>query len=158
MIEPSLNLPLDIAAALEPLFAVLPFSMALASLKLPTPVYEETVIRVIADPAIVGNPPLIAGMWLYAGDIWKSHTVSQSIGDFTGSWWHGIMHRLEGDYYNSRYWMQKAAGHPLQIIRPDLEPIAFVDAVEKSNDANSLQLIDRQREEWKTLFEWCAIQ
>src|SRR4051812_40242009 len=47
---------------------------------------------------------LLAGLWLYFDWLDESHRVSQSIDTPTGSFWHAIMHRREGDFSNSKYW------------------------------------------------------
>lgn len=39
-----------------------------------------------------------------------SHTISQRIESAEGSYAHGMMHRREGDYWNSKYWMRRAQG------------------------------------------------
>lgn len=54
----------------------------------------------------------LAGLWLLAGELDLSHELSQSIETATGSYWHGIMHRREGDSWNSKYWYRRAARHP----------------------------------------------
>jgi hypothetical protein len=48
----------------------------------------------------------MSGLWLLAGDLDRSHTISQGIGSAEGSFWHGIMHRREGDFSNSKYWFR----------------------------------------------------
>ncbi len=62
-------------------------------------------------------PPLtscaISGLWLLAGELDRSHDISQILDSPTGSYWHGIMHRREGDFSNANYWMRRAAGHPV---------------------------------------------
>jgi hypothetical protein len=54
-----------------------------------------------------------AGLWLLAGDLDRSHQVSQSLETMDGSYWHGIMHRREGDFWNAKYWFRRAAKHPV---------------------------------------------
>jgi hypothetical protein len=54
-----------------------------------------------------------AGLWLLAGDLDKSHAVSQSIETPIGSYWHGIMHRREGDFWNANYWFRRVGKHPV---------------------------------------------
>lgn len=59
------------------------------------------------------SPPAMAGLWLLAGELDRSHDISQTLDSPTGSYWHGIMHRREGDFSNAKYWMRRAAGHPV---------------------------------------------
>lgn len=120
------------------------------------PKHTELVEQVLRDPALSGRDELAAALWLYVDDLDRSHTVSQSLTDPTGAFWHGIMHRREGDYSNSRYWMRRAATHPLITGDPRLDPVRLIDAVERSDSVQSADLVARQRSEWQTLFEWCA--
>jgi len=72
-----------------------------------------------------------------------SHEISQGIAGADASFVHGIMHRREPDYWNSKYWFRRAGKHPafreiasrvskLPASDPSVpwEPFAFVDAVE----------------------------
>ena len=43
----------------------------------------------------------------------ESHTLSQTISSAEGSYWHAIMHRLEPDYSNSKYWFNRVGTHPV---------------------------------------------
>jgi hypothetical protein len=49
-----------------------------------------------------------AALWLLAGDLEASHEISQTLGTPLGSFWHGVMHRREGDYSNAKYWFRRA--------------------------------------------------
>ncbi|PYI87002.1 MAG: hypothetical protein DME26_07660 [Verrucomicrobia bacterium] len=42
-----------------------------------------------------------------------SHTISQNIPGADGSFLHGIMHRREPDYGNSRYWFRQVGKHAI---------------------------------------------
>jgi len=53
----------------------------------------------------------VAALWLYHDYLDESHTISQSITTPTGSYWHGIMHRREGDFSNAKYWMRRVGSH-----------------------------------------------
>lgn len=54
-----------------------------------------------------------AGLHLWNESLDKSHTLSQDIYHPTGSYWHGIMHRMEGDYGNAKYWFDRVGTHPV---------------------------------------------
>lgn len=150
------SLSQNIAEACRPLFEALPLNNAMNLLVGSEPKHTEVVQQIIRTPEIAANPALIAGLWLYVDDLERSHVVGQSIEDATGSYWHGIMHRREGDFSNSHYWMRRAAGHPLLNINAEVDSIGLIDAVAKANGQNTPELIARQREEWQTLFAWCA--
>ncbi|RKN84206.1 hypothetical protein [Paenibacillus ginsengarvi] len=55
----------------------------------------------------------VAGLYLCNESLDASHTLSQNIETPAGSYWHGIMHRMEGDYWNSKYWMRRVGRHPI---------------------------------------------
>ncbi|NOU97959.1 hypothetical protein GC093_32740 [Paenibacillus sp. LMG 31456] len=52
-----------------------------------------------------------AGLHLLNESLDKSHELSQEIHNPTGSYWHGIMHRMEGDYSNAKYWFRQVGAH-----------------------------------------------
>lgn len=56
---------------------------------------------------------LLQALWLLAGDLERSHHLSQSDSTPEGSFWHGIMHRREGDYGNAKYWFHRVGPHPV---------------------------------------------
>ncbi len=153
-----LNLPENILESCKPLFDAHPLNHSMAHLKGSHPCHTALIEEILQRPALLSRPDLAAGLWLYVDNLEKSHTASQSLETSTGSFWHGIMHRREGDYSNSRYWFRKAADHPLLQKYPDLNPDEFVgkSAVARGEDIPSL--VELQRREWKLLFEWCAAQ
>jgi hypothetical protein len=78
---------------------------------------------------------VVSGLWLWHDYLDESHTISQSIETPTGSLWHGIMHRREGDFSNAKYWYRRCPGHPCYT-----SIAARVDTVVKSLDADKLLL------------------
>ncbi len=122
----------------------------------------------------------ISGLLLLHGFLDESHRISQGVGSATGSYWHGIMHRREGDFSNAKYWFRNTGKHP---IWPDLgakatklaqeslgnnapdflyeqavwDPFKFVDLCEASvHQGDSLEQLCReiQMSEWETLFRF----
>src|SRR3954462_10860641 len=56
---------------------------------------------------------MLAGLWLWHDWLDESHHISQSLASSTGSFWHAIMHRREGDFSNSKYWYARLQNHPV---------------------------------------------
>ncbi|MFO0816759.1 MAG: hypothetical protein U1A77_02380 [Pirellulales bacterium] len=54
----------------------------------------------------------LSGVWLLHNFLDESHSLSQDIHTASGSYWHGIMHRREPDFGNSKYWFRQAGDHP----------------------------------------------
>lgn len=155
-----MNLPVQTAAAMSPLFNVFPPEQAMAQLVVkdtPSRAVAEQVEAVLMDPAL-SRPVLQSAVWLYADDLDRSHVVSQGIDDSTGSFWHGIMHRREGDFPNSHYWFNKVGDHPAFARIGDYDPHEFVTAVESKYQSDPADLIAIQRREWEELFRWCSEQ
>ncbi len=53
----------------------------------------------------------LAGVWLLHDFLDESHSISQNIHTASGSFWHGVMHRREGDYSNAKYWFNRVGSH-----------------------------------------------
>lgn len=44
------------------------------------------------------------------GDWDASHNIAQSYNDSTANWLHAVLHKIEGDEWNSKYWYARTAG------------------------------------------------
>jgi hypothetical protein len=138
---------------------------------------------ILAAPAGSANEAqaLLAGLWLWHDWLDESHTISQAIETPTGSFWHAILHRREGDFSNAKYWYARCRHHPAlasvaaagrtvvdratdlrleRLVRGEWDPSAFVDVVEAIHDKPGDPLystaVALQRAEWKALFDHCA--
>lgn len=40
----------------------------------------------------------------------KSHKIAQDYSDVTANWIHAVLHKIEGDEWNSKYWYARTAG------------------------------------------------
>ena len=125
---------------------------------------------------------MMAGLWLWHDWPDESHTISQGLHGATGSFWHAIMHRREGDFSNAKYWYARCADHPVlpslnakasAILNPlpadksllrltgnGWNANAFVDFVERvhdrPNDPHHRLAVALQRLEWRVLFDHCT--
>jgi hypothetical protein len=122
----------------------------------------------------------VSGVWLLHDFLDESHTISQGIETASGSFWHAIMHRREGDFSNSKYWFRRVGPHPVldalgqrageicaargeeQVAKQLLsggawDAFAFVDLCQsavRQGDATEL-CRDIQQAEWELLFDHC---
>ena len=110
------------------------------------------------------HPECMAGLWLLAGHLDRSHTFSQSIDNAEGSFWHGIMHRREGDFGNAKYWFRQVGRHSVldQLAQPEedgyRDPAQFVDRCRKAllNEGSERSRLERvQWNEWQHLMAYC---
>ena len=156
-----LKLSPEITAAIDPLLEKLPLNQAISQLVVTRGADKDLVAlvaRIVALPALTSQPLLCAGLWLYVDDLDRSHVISQGIENSTGSFWHGIMHRREGDFWNSHYWFRRVGNHPAMKLIEGYDGHAFIDAVEAAHGRGEAPaaLIEMQRREWAVLMTWCA--
>jgi hypothetical protein len=101
----------------------------------------------------------LAGVWLRFDFLDESHRISQSIETPSGSFWHAIMHRREGDFDNAKYWFRRMGRHPvLEQLAPGWDPFTFVDRCRSALEgatSDSAACRELQRREWELLFDFC---
>ena len=148
-------------------------SLTAESLAAPHPVKDRDMARAC-----------LAGLWLRHDFLDESHRISQDIENPTGSFWHGIMHRREGDFGNAKYWFRRVGVHPVfkplaeygrelavggDVSQPaahlagqaDWDPFAFVDLCERAlSTKQPLESLAKkiQQREWELLFDHCYRQ
>ena len=98
-----------------------------------------------------------SGLLLWNDALDESHTISQSLSNQTGSYWHGIMHRREPDYSNAKYWFGRVGTHP---IFPQLREQALAIFKETPNPSGALAHIAQTIEAevvWDAyrFIDWC---
>ena len=126
-----------------------------------------------------------SSLFLYLSALDDSHKISQGIPSTTGSFLHGVMHRQELDYSNSKYWFRRVGDHELfpqlrestlellgqqgeavsKRLRDDVgrqpawDPYWLVDQCELANrggDAGLATVLQQiQLLEWQMLFDYC---
>jgi len=103
---------------------------------LPMQIWEQELDEEIASLPLPGGKSreaiaLRAGLHLLNDSLDRAHSYAQLIEDDpTGAYWHGIMHRMEADYWNAKYWFRQAGSHPVMkslgkqaspIVEPSLQ-------------------------------------
>jgi hypothetical protein len=64
--------------------------------------------RLIAGSEVPADSLIAALLWLRVGIIEPAHEIVQDDSTQSGSYLHGVVHRLEGDYWNAKYWFRHA--------------------------------------------------
>jgi hypothetical protein len=77
-------------------------------------------------PAKFPNNELLRAIELaQAGDWDAAHELVQHLEDNTAAWIHAVLHKMEGDLGNARYWYRRAG----RLDRIDDEPRAELIAI-----------------------------
>ena len=159
---PTTTLPTELTEILTPVFRALPMERALNKAVVAAPIggqAADAVKTLIASGKIADKSALAAGLWLYVDDLNASHVISQGFeGTPTFDFWHCIMHRLEGDFSNSHYWLRRAGKHPAMANVPGgYDAGKLIDAAEAAEKAGKMpeDVVALQRAEWTTLMAWC---
>ena len=154
-----MDLPESVSSLLRPLFSVLPPDQAMRRLVVleAAPAGPVGAGERVVEEALDQFPsPLCSALWLYVDELDRSHAIAQGMKNATGSFWHGIMHRREGDFPNSHYWFNRVGDHPAMSQIDGYDAHGFIDAVELDAGVNQRELVARQQAEWQALFAWCA--
>lgn len=81
--------------------------------RLPGEIREAGDSTIFGDK-VVKHAGLVRGGLLYAVDaLDAAHAFFQDDPSDLGSYWHGMMHRREGDFDNARYWFRRAGRLPI---------------------------------------------
>ncbi len=121
----------------------------------------------------------LAALWLRHGFGEACHRMVQGLPTPTGNYWHGIYHRSEGDFTNSKYWFRRAGALPIlprlrdavcdlglkgvtgvrarELAGPaQWDPERFVDACAAAREQGGYEEADCrliQELEWENLFD-----
>jgi len=130
----------------------------------------------LSDQRPIGQPQmftLVRGGLFYALDaIDEAHKIFQDSPGDLGSYWHGMMHRREGDFDNARYWFRRAgvltffsdlhsaACNYSEVMarQSNWDPYLFTGECEQARFGETEGLKDLaavQRLEFETLFAYC---
>ncbi len=111
-----------------------------------------------------------AGLFYAHDSLDESHRIVQQIANDQASYWHGMLHRRDGDFENSRYWFRRtgrlaifpemhalaAPVSPLMGRQADWDPYVLVGQCEQARfggDVAQKELVALQRIEFETMFD-----
>jgi hypothetical protein len=120
----------------------------------------------------------LAGLLLRLGCWAESHELAQDIHSAQGSYWHGIIHRMEPDSSNAAYWFRRVGKHEIfpelfqraqdvvkggvpkhWCLKSSWDPFVFIewcDEARRNGGPAETAASEIQMIEWQLLFDWCA--
>jgi len=153
---------------------------------LSVPSVEGQLLK-LTPQTVFAKPPVddkaatcvLAGLWLWHDFLDRAHKLVQNVPTSSGSFWHAIIHRREGDFWNSKYWYARCANHPilpslaanaagalnphpadaslLRLTHQGWDADAFVELVEavhqSPEDPRHDLCVQLQQLEWRLLFD-----
>ncbi len=136
------------------LFAVQPLHSSFKTPVMPkavAPGMHHAVMSAIG--AVNGDPCLAAAAYLYADDLSAAHNkVYDMAKDEEAAYWHGMMHRREGDFYNANYWFRQTGILHAKVGVDPVDLTARVEAFHRSASAYPSQsLLEDLRKEFRNL-------
>lgn len=104
-----------------------------------------------------------AALLLWNDDLEGAHLLAQQVHNSTGSLIHGIMHRRQPDYSNSKYWFRRVGSHPIfiNLIQEfsGWEPLEFIDRCQQASlnkDSKALEALQAvQARELELIAHYC---
>jgi hypothetical protein len=80
---------------------------------------KQSALKDARPPA--GLSEAAQALWhLKKGDWEKSHTIAQDMDDAHGAWIHALLHLVEGDLSNARYWFAEAGRPAVKPAQADV--------------------------------------
>jgi hypothetical protein len=138
-------------------------------------------IRAADDAAIGGEKTITspemfalvrAGLFYAVDAIDEGHKIVQGIGGDESSYWHGMVHRREGDFDNARYWYRRSGELPVfgelhreaaavsavVAAQSNWDPYLFTGLCEQNKFGETEtrdELVKLQRIEFDVIFDYC---
>ncbi len=140
-------------AEFDALFDLLPIGRAMGHLLCKPPASPEATAWVEVCDC---TPAVKAALCSMVDELEKSHTLAQEIHTPTGAFLHGIVHRREGDIWNSKYWFRQAGHHPVIDQIEHYEPYDLVQRADEAGDKDPADVVALQRAEWKAIFDYAV--
>ena len=88
---------------------------------------------------------------LQAGEFERSHSIVQEMSGSDPAYIHGMIHRVEGDFWNAKYWFRRSKKHPAFLGTP-IDPFSITDMVEAAKGKTPSQTtMESLKTEFRTL-------
>jgi hypothetical protein len=62
------------------------------------------------------------------GDWDTSHNIAQNYKDPTANWLHAVLHKIEGDEWNSKYWYAETSGKRFEDFNDSTKELIAIQA------------------------------
>lgn len=106
-----------------------------------------------------------AMLWLRIGLIERPHDIVQSATKGIPAYIHGVVHRLEGDYWNANYWFRRVGNSELiQDIASAISQNSIVDSFDPADFTNQVETWNSTKDSAKSAelrriatLEWKAL-
>ena len=126
--------------------------------------------KILADAEMFAQ---VRGGLFYALDaLPEAHAIFQEATDDPGAYWHGMLHRREGDFDNARYWFRRAGVLPffaeahrgacahseLMACQSNWDPYLFTGQCEQTRfgaDELADEMQALQRVEFHAILDYC---
>jgi hypothetical protein len=103
----------------------------------PTQPFDVALSRAVRHANL---PALVScGLLVWNDDIQAAHPIAQNIESDTGSYWHAIIHRREGDFWNAKYWFKRVGSHP---VLADLAAVPEAKPFVKNGELDATAVVD----------------
>lgn len=140
--------------------------------KVSNPHQDAVVLEALQNRPQVAGTVIEALMWLRLGRFEPAHAIVQDANHGMEAYVHGMLHRMEGDYWNANYWFRQIHDSSLkkriidrfasraewQPWEGDFDPALFTRACERWHQ-NPSQCKGWSEEDLRTLaqIEWDAV-
>lgn len=134
---------------------------------------EQTISKLLEQHPILVGTDVEALLWIRLGLIDRAHDIVQEASRGTPAYIHGMIHRLEGDYWNANYWFGRVRGSEvLQSVEDEVKdeqsktrfsPTAFTAQVESLSESGALTDLEKNQSSQAAnlasvaLQEWTAV-
>jgi hypothetical protein len=71
---------------------------------------------------------LLAVQAALEGDWEQSHNIAQDYSDNTANWIHAVLHKIEGDVWNSKYWYARTHGKSYEDFNDATEELIVIQS------------------------------